>query len=166
MQHFLQLVSQLCCETNCRKNWACDIPPLQLATQQNVALQVAGKVEQSSTFRNVARQVTTCDMVTATCLAILTQFLMENEFWLARSRGPKSKMASLLTFGEDLDPNKAQFWKLSGPEKVELLGELQQRPSLWKSGGPWTKRQKNDALDELCLKRDEWLCLCSFLCMS
>ena len=93
---------------------------------------------------------TSCNVwhVTATCLAILTQFLMENEFWLARSRGPKSKMASLLTF----DPNKAQCRKLSDPEKVELLGELQQRPCLWKSGGPWTKKEKNDALDELCLK--------------
>ena len=61
MQHFLQLVSQQ----------SCDIPSLQPAAQQNVALQVTGKVEQYSIFRNVARQVATCDMATATCVAIL-----------------------------------------------------------------------------------------------
>ena len=35
---------------------------LQPAMQQNVALRVARKVELSSTFRNVARQVALCDM--------------------------------------------------------------------------------------------------------
>ena len=38
----------------------------QPTMQQNVALQVAGKVELSSTFRNVARQVAACNMVSAT----------------------------------------------------------------------------------------------------
>ena len=44
---------------------------LQYAMQQNVALQVAGKVEISSVFRNVARQVASCDMSIANCNAIL-----------------------------------------------------------------------------------------------
>ena len=39
--------------------------------QQNVALQVTGKVELSSSFRNVARQVAACDMSIVTCNAIL-----------------------------------------------------------------------------------------------
>ena len=39
--------------------------------QQNVALRVARKVELSSTFRNVARQVAACDMSITTCNAIL-----------------------------------------------------------------------------------------------
>ena len=39
----------------------------QLAMQQNVALQVARKVELSSTFRKVARQVVACNMSGVTC---------------------------------------------------------------------------------------------------
>ena len=39
--------------------------------QQNVALQVTGKVELSFSFRNVARQVAACDMSIVTCNAIL-----------------------------------------------------------------------------------------------
>ena len=45
------------------------VTPLQW--QQNVALRVARKVEISSTFRDVARQIAACDMSTATCNAIL-----------------------------------------------------------------------------------------------
>ena len=54
---FLQLATQQC-ENNC----PCNIPFSQLAMQQNVALQVARKVELSSTFRNVAKQVVACNM--------------------------------------------------------------------------------------------------------
>ena len=45
----------------------CNTPFSKLAMQQNVALQVARKVELSSTFRNVARQVAACNMSSATC---------------------------------------------------------------------------------------------------
>ena len=41
--------------------------------QRNVALQVAGKVELSSAFRNVARQVAACNLTSATCNAILSK---------------------------------------------------------------------------------------------
>ena len=42
-----------------------------LQRQRNVALRVARKVEISSTFRNLARQVAVCDMPIVTCNAIL-----------------------------------------------------------------------------------------------
>ena len=45
----------------------------QPAMQRNVALQVAGKVELSSTFRNVARQVAAYNIASATCKAILSK---------------------------------------------------------------------------------------------
>ena len=48
-------------------------PFLQPAMKQNVALRVAGKVELSSTFPNVARQVAACDMSIATCDVILLE---------------------------------------------------------------------------------------------
>ena len=45
-----------------RKNCAYNTPFSQPAMQQNVALPVAGKVELSSTYRNVARQVAARNM--------------------------------------------------------------------------------------------------------
>ena len=66
-QFFLQLATGhkrgiASCENNC----SCKTPFSQLAMQQNVALQVARKVE-LSTFRNIARQVAVCNMSRATC---------------------------------------------------------------------------------------------------
>ena len=49
-----------------RNNCTCNIPSLQLATQQKIAKQVAEKIEQSSTFHNVAKPVAMCNMSTAT----------------------------------------------------------------------------------------------------
>ena len=56
------------CIESFENNCPCNTPFLQLTImQQNVALQVARKVELSSTFRNVARQVAACNMSSATC---------------------------------------------------------------------------------------------------
>ena len=55
------------CIASCENNCSCNTPFSRLAMQQNVALQVARKVELSSTFRNVARQVAACKMSSATC---------------------------------------------------------------------------------------------------
>ncbi len=59
--------------SSCEKNCTCNTPFLQLAMQQNVALQVAEKVELSSTFRNVARQVAACNISSTTCNAIVLE---------------------------------------------------------------------------------------------
>ena len=66
---FLQLATQqtLHSVASCENNCPCNTPFSQLAMQQNVALQVARKVELSSSFRNVARQVAACNMSCATC---------------------------------------------------------------------------------------------------
>ena len=51
----------------------CNTPFSQPAMQQNVALQVAAKVEQSSTFPNVVRQVAACTISSATCNIIVLE---------------------------------------------------------------------------------------------
>ena len=56
---------------------ALDIPSLQLATQQNVSLRGARKVEASCTFRDVARQSAAYDMASAACHATLTSTLRD-----------------------------------------------------------------------------------------
>ena len=156
MQHFLQLVSQLCCKTSCRKNCACDIPSLQLATQQNVALQVAGKVELSSTFRNVARQVATCDM----SMQLVSQFWRNfwwkmNSDWLVRAaRNPRWRACWHLArtliqtkrnVGSSLTRRKSNYWancsnvRVSG--KVAVLGQKSRRMTLSTSCvSSWTWR--------------------------
>ena len=60
-----------------RNKIALDIPSLQLATQQNISLQFARKVEASCTFRDVARQSAACDMAIAACHATLTSTLRD-----------------------------------------------------------------------------------------
>ena len=46
-----------------RKTSSCDIPFLQLASQQKIALHVAEKVGADSTFRNATRQIAACDQL-------------------------------------------------------------------------------------------------------
>ena len=54
-----------------KKNCPSNTPFSQPAMQQNVALQVVGKLKVSSTCHNVARQVAACNMSIATCNTIL-----------------------------------------------------------------------------------------------
>ena len=56
-QFFLQLATQQMLHCSFPQKSPSNTPFLQPAMQQNVALQVAGRVELSSTFCNVARQV-------------------------------------------------------------------------------------------------------------
>ena len=53
------------------KDFTCNTPFLQPAMQQNIALQVARKVELSSTFCNIARQGSAYYMSFTICNAIL-----------------------------------------------------------------------------------------------
>ena len=66
-------------------------------------------------------------------------------------------MAEVFTFCEGEEgvehQNKNQSnRKLTDSEKVELLNEFNKCPCLWKSGGTWTRKDKSDALEELCCK--------------
>ena len=45
MLHEAIFLATFCCETSCKKDFTCNTPVLQPATQQNVALRVARKVE-------------------------------------------------------------------------------------------------------------------------
>jgi len=73
MQFFLQLATQPTLHCKLQKNCMCNTPFSQPAMQQNVALQVAAKVEQSSTFPNVVRQVAACTISSATCNIIVLE---------------------------------------------------------------------------------------------
>ena len=65
---------------------------------------------------------------------------------------PQSKIVEVFTFCEGEEDkenkgfvgvehqNKEQSRKLMNSEKVELLNEFNKRPSLWKSGGTWTRK--------------------------
>ena len=59
---FLHLATQQHCLASFKNNCPCNTLFLQFAMQQNVSLQAARKVELSSTFRNIARQVAACNM--------------------------------------------------------------------------------------------------------
>ena len=74
-QFFLQLATQRHCEKSCRRNCVCNTPSLQLVSQRKIARRVAGKVEQSSTFRNVAWSVAACNIYLATCNDLLSSAL-------------------------------------------------------------------------------------------
>ena len=56
------------CETSCKKDFTCNTP---CNGNKMLRCELQRKVEVSSTFRYVARQVAACDMSIATCHAIL-----------------------------------------------------------------------------------------------
>ncbi len=70
MQLFLQLATQqtLCCKSRKKLHNSCNTPFSQPAMQQIVALQIAEKVELSSSFPIVARQVAVCNTSSASCI--------------------------------------------------------------------------------------------------
>ena len=64
-QYSLQPTTQHHCAASCRRNKACNTPSPQLATQRKIARQVAEKLEEFSTLRNVAKPVTACNVSTS-----------------------------------------------------------------------------------------------------
>ena len=68
------------CVACCRKDFQSRVKLhfCNLQMQQKVALRVARKVELSSPFRNVARQVAACDMSIVTCNAIVWKWASQS----------------------------------------------------------------------------------------
>ena len=66
------------------KNFACNIPFVQPVMQHFLALRCIRKIELSSTFRNVWRQVAACDMSNAICNIILSKWANHGASFIRR----------------------------------------------------------------------------------
>ena len=111
------------CVATCKNDFSCNTPFLQPAMQQNAVLRVSGKVELSSTFRNVARKVATCDMSIKNCNAILLKEPIRARLSVARGRfqaGGRSKSCKKFPAGA-FQVTKKYYARVTPPLQLAMF---------------------------------------------